>query len=482
MSNKKDFVGGGDQESQSDGSLDAVQADARRMAREVKIGVGLIAVLLVVFAVALYHRLSGSPDDSLAVAAESATSDAVPISLAETASQSATTAEVVQARPGSLRGSPQSPETKTFGKASDSAASAEVDSAEQAPRPTLTYMPVQSDEDGQEQRAGRADQASEDQSGVLSGAQPQQSAATEAPLPVVPLSPAPDQARGTAQAQTAIAQSAPSFSVSSASGSAISAEQRPADTSGPSAWSTAQASGRPFRDATAQPGLEGSMARQQAGGGGASSHATFKAPESPDTAAAAPDSRFAPQQSAFPPGDTGLSMGGAGAAFVSAARDGKYVVQPNDNYWVISEKVYGTGAFFRALAEHNRRGQPDPNRLELGAEISVPPIEELEKRYPDLCPKPEHRQVAARRQSVMHAASHVSGARVYVVQPGDTLFDIARHELGKASRYAEIIQLNRDVLGEQFDYLTPGMKLILPDDGDSPAGQVTQRAEDVYHR
>ena len=60
--------------------------------------------------------------------------------------------------------------------------------------------------------------------------------------------------------------------------------------------------------------------------------------------------------------------------------------------------------------------------------------------------------------------------------------DIARHELGKASRYGEIIQLNLDVLGGQFDYLTPGMQLALPDDGGTPAGQVTKRPGSVYQR
>ena len=51
---------------------------------------------------------------------------------------------------------------------------------------------------------------------------------------------------------------------------------------------------------------------------------------------------------------------------------------------------------------------------------------------------------------------------VYVVEEGDTLFDIARYELGKASRWADIYNLNRDVLGKDYNYLTPGMQLVLP--------------------
>jgi hypothetical protein len=60
-----------------------------------------------------------------------------------------------------------------------------------------------------------------------------------------------------------------------------------------------------------------------------------------------------------------------------------------------------------------------------------------------------------------------STGRMYTVTDGDTLFEIARHELGKPSRWAEIYQLNRDVLGEDFDYLRPGTQLILPADAGS---------------
>ena len=50
------------------------------------------------------------------------------------------------------------------------------------------------------------------------------------------------------------------------------------------------------------------------------------------------------------------------------------------------------------------------------------------------------------------------------MEDGDTLFEIARHELGKTSRWAEIYDLNREVLGNDFDYLRPGLELILPDE------------------
>ena len=87
------------------------------------------------------------------------------------------------------------------------------------------------------------------------------------------------------------------------------------------------------------------------------------------------------------------------------------------------------------------------------------------------------------RASLASAHGGYGGGRTYEVQEGDTLFDIARNELGKASRWAEIYDLNRDALGKDFDYLTPGMQLILPPK-DAPASidKTTRRPGPVYDR
>ncbi len=79
--------------------------------------------------------------------------------------------------------------------------------------------------------------------------------------------------------------------------------------------------------------------------------------------------------------------------------------------------------------------------------------------------------------------SPYAGGRTYEVQEGDTLFDIARNELGKASRWAEIYDLNRDALGKDFDYLTPGMQLVLPTkDMPMSADKTTRRPGAGYDR
>ncbi|HEX4145685.1 MAG TPA: LysM peptidoglycan-binding domain-containing protein, partial [Pirellulales bacterium] len=163
-----------------------------------------------------------------------------------------------------------------------------------------------------------------------------------------------------------------------------------------------------------------------------------------------------------------------------AVENGKYTVAPNDNYWIIAEKVYGNGAYFKALHEHNRLRHPRSDKLQVGEVLDAPSVNLLADRYPDLCPRP--RKVPNARQTLQPAsARRHAGERVYVVGEGDTLFDIARHELGKAARWTEIYDLNRDVLGEDFDYLRPGTELALPRDqreGDS----VTRKDEPVYQR
>lgn len=145
-----------------------------------------------------------------------------------------------------------------------------------------------------------------------------------------------------------------------------------------------------------------------------------------------------------------------------ARPDQSYTIEPNDNYWRISQKLYGTGGYFKALFEHNRQKYPRADRLRQGDVISAPPVEVLEKTYPDLCPKPQHRQAEQKMTRAVSTRRLPRGDRVYVVEEGDTLFDIAKYELGQASRWGELYELNRDVLGDQGDHLKPGLELVLP--------------------
>ncbi len=182
------------------------------------------------------------------------------------------------------------------------------------------------------------------------------------------------------------------------------------------------------------------------------------------------------QPSPFPEEDSRFERPYAGQDLRNA--EGDYEVQPNDSYWVISQKLYGSGAYFKALAEHNRSKVPREDRLDVGEVISAPSVVELEKAYPGLCPKPSRREAVRRRASLVSTRTPYVAGRVYVVEEGDTLFDIARYELGKASRWDEIYRLNRDLVGDDPHYISAGMQLVLPDD--QPSDRVTRRPGSTY--
>ena len=166
---------------------------------------------------------------------------------------------------------------------------------------------------------------------------------------------------------------------------------------------------------------------------------------------------------------------------------GSYTVQPGDSYSLISRRIYGVEAYFKALAEHNRKTVPMENKLDLGVEIETPSITELERLYPTLCPSPSRRATLQQRtRSVSMTRPAGGSANMYTVQQGDNLFTIARYELGNAGRWIEIYKINRQMLGDDYNYLTPGMELVLPNKNGTPASEdaFTRRPEGdgVYHR
>ncbi len=80
------------------------------------------------------------------------------------------------------------------------------------------------------------------------------------------------------------------------------------------------------------------------------------------------------------------------------------------------------------------------------------------------------------------SAPSASGGRTHTVAEGESLFDIARNELGKASRWVEIYDLNAEALGNDIDNLTPGTQIILPDDDAQQADPLTRRSTTEYRK
>jgi nucleoid-associated protein YgaU len=75
-----------------------------------------------------------------------------------------------------------------------------------------------------------------------------------------------------------------------------------------------------------------------------------------------------------------------------------------------------------------------------------------------------------------------TAGRTYTVAEGETLFDIARTELGKAARWVEIYDLNADALGSNIDNLRAGTQIVLPGDDGRQTDPLTRRAAAEYRK
>jgi nucleoid-associated protein YgaU len=99
-----------------------------------------------------------------------------------------------------------------------------------------------------------------------------------------------------------------------------------------------------------------------------------------------------------------------------------YVVKSGDSLWKIADVIWGKGHYCKKIAKANPT--VDPDNLKVGTKLVIPDLGGTTTR-------------AATREVVP-----VSGQREYKIKPGDTLWDIAREELGRASGVKDIIELN----------------------------------------
>ncbi len=128
-----------------------------------------------------------------------------------------------------------------------------------------------------------------------------------------------------------------------------------------------------------------------------------------------------------------------------------YTVKRGDSLWKIAERLLGDGTRFTEIVELNKdvlNGRPD--FIVSGTVLKVP-----------------------------HEVTEVDGhrqAEEYVVQPGDTLSEIAEDKLGDPMRYPELFEASRDTVQPDGatltdpDLIRPGWEITIP-------GQAKHRAE-----
>lgn len=82
------------------------------------------------------------------------------------------------------------------------------------------------------------------------------------------------------------------------------------------------------------------------------------------------------------------NVNGEGVAWPTVrATAATYVTQANDSLWNVSLARYGSGEYYKALFQHNRVRIHRPDRIEPGIVIETPDLQELQKLYPNLCPR-----------------------------------------------------------------------------------------------
>jgi len=511
MSKKRESIVDDDQRSQCDFDPFDERPRRSRLAREARIGLGVIFILLVVLGVVLYQQMTGADRGATASAEDGSPAPEADVTPASSAPESASSApkwneqRVMEAKAGSSDVAQKEPAAKVDswyvtvedGQAHQGNANAAAESASPsfmpklvAPTPTSRYSDRSStptaDQTARHWQSGGVSAAgsAEDRERYNSFRAPYaQAAAGGAEIEVSEAAgSAGPHVDATQSASTPLSNDAHKGSESLRDNAQQAQTPMYAASQGPWYKTYADLSDATRQvDVSAQAPVQADVSEERpsevtlAPNNSSRQLASDANPMRSNPGLKSVSSRTLPQPARVRHYTAGDSSGKAGT----------YLVQPNDSYWVISERLYGTGAYFRALAQHNRATIPDENRLRVGQQILAPDASELEKAYPDLCPKLAHRKARERRTSLASTRNLPKGGRVYVVQQGDNLFDIARYELGKAARWTEIVDLNQQLLGSdlnELNYLTPGMKLILPDDQEEPAANVARQPSSVYQR
>jgi len=135
----------------------------------------------------------------------------------------------------------------------------------------------------------------------------------------------------------------------------------------------------------------------------------------------------------------------------------KYTVMPGDTLTRIAAKHYGHGArrYVDAIVDANRSTITNPDVLRAGMNLTIPSLEANATSRPE----PSERRTSAHGGQ----ASSTSGVqyRWYQIKKNDRYISIARNELGDASRWEEIYELNKEKFPDP-GAIREGVRIKLP--------------------
>jgi nucleoid-associated protein YgaU len=132
----------------------------------------------------------------------------------------------------------------------------------------------------------------------------------------------------------------------------------------------------------------------------------------------------------------------------------EYTVRRGDSLWKIAEENLGDGMRYREIVVLNHDVLPaNPDFIDPGLVLRLP----------------------SDGESAIEKTEEPRTKETYVVEPGDTLWDIAEDNLGEGERYPEVFEASRDTVQPDEQHLTdpdlirPGWELTIPGtDDDSP--------------
>ena len=135
--------------------------------------------------------------------------------------------------------------------------------------------------------------------------------------------------------------------------------------------------------------------------------------------------------------------GGSGAPPAEAGTT--YTVRYGDTLSAIASQAYGNKHGWKGIYAANRDIiGANPNVIKAGQALWIPEEED------------------GGEEDEAEEEADGEGGSYYTVRPGDSLSAIAQRELGDASRWSEIYELNQDTIGGNPNLIQPGQELELP--------------------
>lgn len=149
------------------------------------------------------------------------------------------------------------------------------------------------------------------------------------------------------------------------------------------------------------------------------------------------------------PSDAAYGQTLQGASYASAGGSAAVEIRPGDSFWLISERAYGSGAYFKALYRFHEASIAEPDRLPVGQSLEIPPLETLRELFPEDVPSDT-------------SSTDVARLRSYRTKRGDTAMSVAQAQLGDASRWTEVFRLNQRAVAAPDALLPEHYELKLP--------------------